>query len=115
MPDLYRRSCLTTLALCVALPSAALAQDMVDVIKRVKPAVVAVGTYQQTRSPAADFRGTGFAVGDGLSIITNAHVLPPALNGEQREMLGIITGEGNNPTFRVASVAGVDQIGRAHV
>jgi S1-C subfamily serine protease len=102
-----RRACLITLALCVALPVQA--QDMVDVIKRVKPAVVAIGTFQQTRSPSADFRGTGFAVGDGLSVITNAHVLPPALNTEQKEMLGIITGEGANPTFRVATVAGIDR------
>ena len=113
MPDCRRRACLKTLALCAALypviPSAVQAQDMVDVIKRVKPTVVAVGTFQQTRSPAANFRGTGFAVGDGLSIITNAHVLPPALNSEQKEVLGIITGEGANPVFRVASVAGVDR------
>lgn len=94
-------------ALCAALP--AHAQNMVDVIKRVKPAVVAVGTFQQTRSPAADFRGTGFAVGDGLSIITNAHVLPPALNADQKEMLGIIIGDGASPTFRVATVAAVDR------
>lgn len=109
MPNRSRRACLTTLALCAALPLVVQAQDMVDVIKRVKPAVVAVGTFQQTRSPAAEFRGTGFAIGDGLSIITNAHVLPPALNSGQNEMLGIITGEGANPTFRVASVAGVDR------
>ena len=78
MLNRFLRTCLLPVALCAALPASA--QDMVDVIKRVKPAVVAVGTFQQTRSPAADFRGTGFAVGDGLSVITNAHVLPPSLN-----------------------------------
>ena len=105
-----RRAFLINLALGLALPAVtqAQAQDMVDVIKRVKPAVVAIGTFQQTRSPSVNFRGTGFAVGDGLSVITNAHVLPPALNTEQKEMLGIIIGEGTNPTFRTASVAGVD-------
>ena len=100
-------ACLLFFALCAALP--AHAQNMVDVIKRVKPAVVAIGTFQQTRSPSADFRGTGFAVGDGLSVITNAHVLPSALNTTQNEMLGIITGDGTNPTFRVATVTGVDR------
>ncbi len=104
-----RRAFLINLALSLALPALVQAQDMVDVIKRVKPAVVAVGTFQQTRSPSANFRGTGFAVGDGLSVITNAHVLPPALNTEQKEMLGVIIGEGANPTFRTASVAGVDR------
>ena len=100
-------ACLFSVALCAALP--AHAQNMVDVIKHIKPSTVAVGTFQQTRSPSADFRGTGFVVGDGLSIITNAHVLPPALNTEQKEMLGIITGEGANPTFRSAVVAAVDK------
>ncbi|MET0962228.1 MAG: serine protease [Noviherbaspirillum sp.] len=100
-------ACLISIALCASLP--ANARNMVDVIKQVKPATVAVGTFQQTRSPAADFRGTGFAVGDGLSIITNAHVLPPALNTDQKEMLGIITGEGTNPVFRVATVVAVDK------
>ena len=106
-----RRAFLINLALGLALPAVtqAQAQDMVDVIKRVKPAVVAIGTFQQTRSPSVNFRGTGFAVGDGLSVITNAHVLPPALNTEQKEMLGIIIGEGTNPAFRTASVAGVDR------
>lgn len=104
---LLRRACLITVTLLAALP--ARAGDMVDVIKRIKPAVVAVGTFQQTRSPSADFRGTGFAVGDGLSIITNAHVLPPALNVDQKEMLGVITGEGAAPVFRVATVAAVDK------
>jgi S1-C subfamily serine protease len=85
------------------------AGDLVDVIRQVKPATVAIGTFQQTRSPAADFRGTGFVVGDGLSVITNAHVLPPALNSEQKEMLGIITGEGAAPMFRAATVAAIDR------
>src|SRR3712207_8219584 len=57
----------------------------------------------QTRSPSADFRGTGFAVGDGLSIITNAHVLPPAVNTEQKEMLGIITGRSEEHTSELQS------------
>ncbi len=100
-------ACLLFFALCACLP--AHAQNMVDVIKRVKPATVAIGTFQQTRSPSADFRGTGFAVGDGLSVITNAHVLPPALNTTQNEMLGIITGDGTNPTFRVATIVAVDR------
>jgi S1-C subfamily serine protease len=102
-----RCASLMTLALCAALP--ARAQDMVDVVKRVKPAVVAIGTFQQTRSPALEFRGTGFAVGDGLSIITNAHVVEPALNDSQKETLSVIIGEGMNPTSRPAMVAGLDR------
>ena len=60
-----------------------------DTIQRAKPSVVAVGTFQRTRSPAFNFRGTGFVVGDGTLVATNAHVLPGSLDAEHREMLVI--------------------------
>ena len=60
-------------ALSVALPAAA---DFPDTIGRIKPSIVAVGTYKATNSPPFTFRGTGFAVGDGNLVATNAHVLP---------------------------------------
>jgi S1-C subfamily serine protease len=107
MLNRFRCACLMSLALCATLP--ARAQDMVDVIKRVKPAVVAIGTFQQTRSPALEFRGTGFVVGDGLSIVTNAHVIEAALNESQKETLTVIIGEGMNPSTRPATVAGLDR------
>jgi S1-C subfamily serine protease len=103
----FKTACLLCVALLAPLP--AVADDLVDVIRHVKPAVVAVGTFQQTRSPAVEFRGTGFAVDDGLSIITNAHVLPPALNEERKEMVGIFSGDPAAPTFRPATVAAIDR------
>ena len=60
-----------------------------DTIQRVKPSVVAVGTYEKTRSPAFNFLGTGFAVGDGSLVATNAHVLPSVLDPERRETIVI--------------------------
>ena len=50
--------------------------DLPDTIARLKPAVVLVGTYQATNSPRFQLRGTGFVVGQGVQVITNAHVLP---------------------------------------
>ena len=61
--------------------------DPMDTIERVKASVVAIGTYERTRNPAFAFRGTGFSIGDGSWIATNAHVLPPTLDGERREAL----------------------------
>ena len=49
---------------------------MPETIERVKPSIVAIGSYSKTRSPPFSFRGTGFVVGDGTLIATNAHVLP---------------------------------------
>jgi serine protease Do len=52
--------------------------DLPDAITRVKPSVVIVGTFRTTDSPRFRLRGTGFVVGNGQQVITNAHVLPDA-------------------------------------
>ena len=80
--------------LCALVP--AHAADRIDTIARVKRSVVAVGTFDRNRSPAFQFRGTGFAVGDGATIVTNAHVLPPAMDAQHNEALAILLpGEGD--------------------
>ncbi|CAN7622168.1 S1 family peptidase [Massilia sp. LjRoot122] len=85
------------------------AQDLPRTVARVKPSVVGIGTLLQTRQPAVVFVGTGFAVGDGLSIITNAHVIPKQLDGARKEELGIVIGgEGETVGFRPARLVGLD-------
>jgi S1-C subfamily serine protease len=59
-------------------------------IERVKASVVAVGTFQRARSPAFRFLGTGFAVGDGATIATNAHVLAATLENEKFETFAVL-------------------------
>ena len=75
-------------ALSLGLP--ALADNTIRTIERVKASVVAVGTFEQTRTPAFQFRATGFAVGDGSLIATNAHALPATLDSEHRETLAVL-------------------------
>jgi serine protease Do len=58
-----------------------------DVIARIKPSIVAVGTFQQLRNPQFAFRGTGFAVADGTLVVTNHHVLPALLDSARKETL----------------------------
>ena len=83
---------------------------MPETIERVKQAVVAVGTYQKTRSPAFVYRGTGFVVGDGTLIATNAHVLPERVATEDREVLVIVTSAGGGePQPREAKTMTVDK------
>jgi serine protease Do len=68
-------------AYCALFPGMpALADNTISTIERVKGSVVAIGTFQQTRAPAFQFRATGFAVGDGSLIATNAHALPATLD-----------------------------------
>jgi S1-C subfamily serine protease len=77
-----------TIGAAVAQGAAASAADVVD---RVKPSIVAVGTLQQTRQPQFRFAGTGFAVGDGTIVATNAHVVPRDLAaGQDPEQLVVV-------------------------
>ena len=50
--------------------------DVPETIAHVKPSVVIVGTFNVTNSPRFSLRGTGFVVGHGNWVITNAHVIP---------------------------------------
>jgi len=77
-------------AAILLLSPGALGDGAVATIERVKSSVVAVGTYERTRTPAFQFRATGFAVGDGTLIATNAHALPGLLDSERRETLAIV-------------------------
>jgi len=85
-----------------------IADDLREVVERIKPSVVAVGSYQSTRRPPANLRGTGFIVADGLHVITNAHVLPENLNTARREMLGVFIGRGQRTELRQAKKVAVD-------
>ena len=69
------------------MPSPADAQAK-ETIERVKPSIVAIGTFQTTRVPQFRFLGTGFAVGDGTLAATNAHVISATLEpGADPEVL----------------------------
>jgi S1-C subfamily serine protease len=75
-------------AALLATPLRALARP--DTIARVKSSVVAVGTVQRLRSPQFQFLGTGFVVGDGTLVATNAHVIArPLQTGADPELLAI--------------------------
>ena len=72
------------------LAASAAQADRTGTIERVKASVVAVGTFEPARAPAFQFRGTGFAIGDGTLIVTNAHVLPAQLDARKVETLAIL-------------------------
>jgi serine protease Do len=92
--------------------SESVARELEETIKAVKPAVVAIGSYQKTRSPAVTFVGTGFAVNDGLTIITNAHVVASITKvdaSDHNEIIGILSGKGENTEFRPAVIVAIDE------
>jgi serine protease Do len=86
------------------------ADDVTGTIERVKRSVVAVGTFERTRTPQFMFRGTGFVVDDGTLVVTNAHVMPGPLDGNRMEQPGILIPQpgGGAATFREAKELAVD-------
>jgi serine protease Do len=80
-----------------------------DTITRVKPSIVAIGSFQQSRSPAFAFRGTGFVVGDGTLVATNAHVVPETLDAANRETLAVIVRSAGAGQRRDARIVATDK------
>jgi S1-C subfamily serine protease len=79
--------------------------DLPDTIARLKPSVVLVGTFKATNSPRFQLRGTGFVVGRGEQVITNAHVLPDNLEHSDAAALVVqVRGSDGGWQMRSASV-----------
>jgi len=85
------------------------AGEITHTIKNVKPAIVGIGIFNKTHSPPVNFIGTGFAVGDGLNVITNAHVIPKIMDSEKKESIVIIAGRGEAKEFREAILVAIDK------
>lgn len=99
---------LLAIGLCAGAPGAA--GDTLDTIARVKRSVVGVGTFARGRTPGFQFRGSGFAVASGTTIVTNAHVLPATLDANRHETLAILvpSERADTPQIREAQRIAVD-------
>lgn len=84
------------------------AEQLPDTLLKIKPSVVGVGTYLPTRSPQSVFLGTGFVVGNGQLIVTNAHVVAQSLKAEKLEQWAIFIMLDNKPKRAVVDRVAVD-------
>jgi serine protease Do len=85
-----------------------------DVIDQVRPSVVGVGTAYPPRQPnrqgdPVSYLGTGFVVGNGRQVVTNAHVLPAKLDVEHKQQLVIFSGRGAQATAHPVMVVRKDE------
>ncbi len=92
------------------LATAAAAAPLPDTIDKVRPSIVAVGTYLPSGSPRQRFRGTGFVVADGHLVVTNHHVLPSDVDGRRKEQLGVFSGRGRQGKFHKAKIVAEDPV-----
>lgn len=100
----FLRSGLAVLSLVCTI--GAQSTELPDLIQEIKPSVVVVGTYSKTRSPAFSMRGTGFVVGNGNQIATNAHVVPEAIDSANGESLAVQTSASQ---LRLAKIVALDR------
>lgn len=103
MADPHRR------LLCAALLAAPLiAQaDLPDTIARIKPSIVIVGTHMRLRAPNFELKGTGFAIGDGTLVATNAHVAGVQLDADRFETLAVVASVDGKQQTRDARIVAV--------
>ena len=90
------------------------ADSLPDVIDQIRPSIVGVGTAYPPRQPnrkgdPVTYRGTGFVVGNGRQVITNAHVIPEKIDVDNRQSLAIFAGRGAKAKAHSARVVRTDE------
>lgn len=81
--------------------------DLRQIVKSAKPSIVGIGTYQKTRRPPNILMATGFVIGDGHLLVTNAHAIPK-MDGSKFERLVIFIGTGRKVETRPVTVVKTD-------
>ena len=84
-------------------------QSLADAITKIKPAIVAIGTYMPKRNPRSVFLATGFAVGDGSLIVTNAHAIPETIDHEHLEQVAVFYRKDNADKAIIATEVALDK------
>ena len=95
--------------LLVGVSIASQATEFADIVAKVKPSIVGVGSFLPTRAPQSQLFGTGFVVGDGYHVITNAHVAQKELDVAAKEKLAVFVGSGKQGEVREARVLVLDE------
>jgi serine protease Do len=102
------------LFLSSVLSTAVAAGSLPDVIDKIRGSIVGVGTAYPSRQPnikgnPSSLDATGFVVGNGLQIITNAHVIPKNLDVDNKQTLAVFSGRGKTVKVHAARVVDIDE------
>jgi serine protease Do len=88
------------------------ADELPRIVRESKGSVLAVGTFAPLRNPQFRFAGTGFVIGDGMTVVTNAHVVPQTLDVPGKEVVAVARAKGGGGTDIEAFPAEVLKIDR---
>ena len=107
------RTGIAALLCLLALPPA-WAASLPDILDRIRPSVVGIGTAYPPRQPNRKgdpvvYLATGFVVGNGRQVITNAHVIPEKLDVDNNQALAVFSGRGARATAHIARVVRTDK------
>ena len=107
------RNFLVLLSLLVLSPLLS-ADSLPDVIDRVRASIVGVGTAYPPRQPnikgnSSSLSGTGFVVGNGMQIITNAHVITEKLDTDNNQTFAVFSGRGRTIKVHPAHIVKIDK------
>jgi len=94
---------------CFMMTTTVQAESLPATVKKIKPSIVGVGTFMPARSPRGVFLGTGFVVGNGQLVVTNAHVVNKLLDYERMEQWAIFISNGNNPKAAIVERIALDE------
>jgi S1-C subfamily serine protease len=94
---------------CFVMATTVQAESLPVTVKKIKPSIVGVGTFMPARSPRGVFLGTGFVVGNGQLVVTNAHVVTKLLDYERMEQWAIFISNGNNPKAAIVERIALDE------
>lgn len=98
--------CLVFISCCTIVQ--AVASELPDIIDRIRPSIVAVGTVKPLRRPSGQFMGTGFVVGSGRLVVTNFHVIPDLIDTAKNERLAVFSGRGEHAKTHSARIVKAD-------
>lgn len=90
------------------------AGSLPDTIAAIRGGIVGVGLAYPPRQPnrkgdPVTFMATGFVVGDGLHVISNAHVIPKEVDTDNKQNLAVFSGRGASSRVHFARVVRTDE------
>ncbi|MEY8213907.1 MAG: serine protease, partial [Colwellia sp.] len=92
------------IALCLNCFIFSVKAEFVDIVAKIKPSVVGIGIHTPTSRPQNILRGTGFVIGNGHYVVTNAHVLPTELDESLLQKMAVFIGSGKKAKVREAEI-----------
>lgn len=101
---MFKKLFITSLFIILGLTAHLAKADFVDVVAKIKPSVVGIGIHTPTSRPQNILRGSGFVIGGGHYVVTNAHVIPTELDETLLQKMAVFIGSGKEAKVRQAEI-----------